>query len=154
MPFRFRLQPVLDYRAKIAEERLRELALAERAYHDTLAAMRRLEDERDATNERFRAPGTQSASTLQICNAYLERIKAAMEHQRGVIAAAEAEVKRAHEAARAATLDKKVLEVLKARKRAEYEEWVALLENRDLDESNIFLNETRRRARREAAEAP
>lgn len=148
MAFRFRLQPLLDHRARIAEEKLRELGRAEAAYRAQLAELARIEAELEQNDEKIRQPGPRSAAMLQLQGNYKNHLKLMALHQKSRISEAEAVVANKREAVRVATLEKKTLEVLKERKIAEYEERLQLLENRDLDDSNIGLTENRRRERR------
>jgi flagellar biosynthesis chaperone FliJ len=116
--FRFRLQPVLDVRERVQDERQRDLALKKRDLVEAETALAALEADRDDQR------------------AALVRGHRAIEDQAVRVSACGDEVDRAKAKLVAANTDRKVLETLRTRRRDAFNAEVAQAEQREVDDQN------------------
>lgn len=130
--FRFRLQRVLDIRDQIRDEARQELGRrnAELAHQQSILngledELRRLEPGRD---------GTLTAGELMLTGAYALRVQQLIEQQLVRVEEARREVVVAQERYIQANKEAKALEMLKDRKRAEYDQEALKEEINQLDE--------------------
>jgi flagellar FliJ protein len=135
--FRFRLQPVLDVRERIQDERQRELALKQRDLGQAEAELAGLfhdrETQRDALTREHRTFGVEELRAAYAHLAYLDR---AIDDQAVRVAACTDEVLRAQAKLVAANTDRKVLETLRTRRHDAFRADAALVEQREVDDQN------------------
>jgi flagellar FliJ protein len=135
--FRFRLQPVLDVRERVQDERQRDLALKKRDLVEAETALAALEADRDdqraALVRGHRSFGVDELRTAYAHLAYLDR---AIEDQAVRVSACGDEVDRAKAKLVAANTDRKVLETLRTRRRDAFNAEVAQAEQREVDDQN------------------
>lgn len=135
--FRFRLQPVLDVRARLQDERQRELALAQRDTNDAEAALADLEDARDAQRAALtREHRSIDGDALRATYAHLAYLDRAIDDQLARVAACRAEVEQAQARLLAANTDRKVLETLRDRRYEAFNAQAALAEQLEVDDQN------------------
>jgi flagellar export protein FliJ len=135
--FRFRLQPVLDVRTRVQDERARELALKQRDHSEAEAAHAALEAEREAQraalSENHRAFDVDALRATYAHLAYLDR---AIDDAAVRVAACADEVERAQRQLLAATTDRKILETLRTQRHEAFTSDAALVEQRETDDQN------------------
>jgi flagellar FliJ protein len=135
--FRFRLQPVLDVRERIQDERQRELALKRRELEEAETVLTALDTDRHEKREALtRDHRSFGADDLRATYAYLAYLDRAIEDQAVRIAACNDEVVRAQTQLVAANTDRKVLETLRTRRHEAFTADAALVEQRELDDQN------------------
>jgi flagellar export protein FliJ len=135
--FRFRLQPVLDVRARVQEERQRDLAFALRDLADAQTALGDLSAARDAQRESLtREHRSFDVDALRTTYAHLAYLDRAIDDQAVRVAACGDEVERAQARLRAASTDRKVLETLRARRHDAFTALAAQAEQYEVDEQN------------------
>ena len=135
--FVFALEPVLEHRKRIEEERQQELAIAQHALNEATAALLALHDRfRKHSNSLREDHKSFDVETLRLHYAHLEFLDRAITEQEAVVA----QRKNEHEAARRVLLvaakEKKALEKLKDRRREAHVLAENLIEQRELDDSN------------------
>ena len=130
--FRFRLQRILDIRDQIRDEARQELGRrnAELAHQQSVLAG--LEDE--LTRLQPGKDGTLTAGELMLMGAYALRVQQLIEQQLVRIEEARREVVVAQEKYIQANKDAKALEMLKDKKRSEYDQEMLKEEINQLDE--------------------
>ena len=135
--FTFRLDPVLDLRERVEDEKLRVFALKQRdlaearAVPDALVADRQYQ--RDSLTG---AHKSLDAETLRATYAHLDYLDRAIEANDERIAACVAECDRALAVLTDASKDRKVLETLKERRREIYDTQEAEADQRESDDQN------------------
>jgi flagellar FliJ protein len=135
--FRFRLQSVLDVRARVQDERQRELALSQRDLSDAAAALADLNDAREEqrgalTREHHRF----DVEALRATYAHLAYLDRAIEDQAVRVAACRDEADRAQARLIAANTEKKVLETLRTRRYEAFNAQATVAEQQESDEQN------------------
>lgn len=135
--FRFALEPVLERRKRIEEEKQQELALAQHALDAATADLLALHDRfRKHSNILREDHKSFDVETLRLHYAHLEFLDRAITEQEGVVALRKTE----HEAARRVLLvaakEKKALEKLKERRRDAHVLAENLIEQREIDDNN------------------
>ncbi|GAC1591320.1 MAG: flagellar export protein FliJ [Candidatus Velthaea sp.] len=137
MKFKFRLDPVLDLRERVEDEKQRTLSTKQRDLIDAQAVCDSLENEREVHRSALTS-GHQSldAHALRVTYAHLDYLDREIEAQSERIAACAAEVERALAALSDASKDRKVLETLKVRRREAFDATVAQADQRELDDQN------------------
>jgi flagellar protein FliJ len=135
--FRFALEPVLDHRERIEEEKQQVLAqrqLELKAAQDELA---RLNGEFKRYSTALRDEHAKlSSEELRWHYAHLEFLDRCMTMQHGVIVQRRAVVDRARADLVEASKDRKVIEKLKDRRREEHQAFEAAQEQKELDDTN------------------
>lgn len=135
--FRFRLQPVLDVRERVVDERQRDLALKKRELIEAEAALAALEAERDAERAALmRDHRSFGVDELRAAYAHLAYLDRAIEDQAVRVRACCDEVDRAQATLVAANTDRKVLETLRTRRHDAFNADVAQAEQREVDDQN------------------
>ncbi len=135
--FRFRLQPVLDHRGRIVDERQRDLALKQRERSDAQAIGAALDADREAHRASLmRDHESFDVDRLRATYTYLAALDRAIDDHAIRLAACEAEVVTAQAKLLEANTDRKVLETLKTRRYEAFVADAALLEQRDGDDQN------------------
>ena len=155
--FRFSLQPLLDWRARVEEEKQRDFAAARRLLEDCDRELACLADEYARSAKRLVA-STCAARTadLRLGDSYLRFMRAAMKGQRSRRHDLQATFDRARDALVTASRERRVIEKLKERRRREFEATEARREELEIDESNARRHERATReglARRQAETA-
>lgn len=135
--FRFALEPVLEHRKRIEEERQQELAIAQHALNEATAELLTLHDRfRQHSNILREDHKSFDVETLRLHYAHLEFLDRAITDQEGVVALRKSE----HEAARRVLLvaakEKKALEKLKERRRDAHVLAESLIDQREIDDNN------------------
>ncbi|MBV8727406.1 MAG: flagellar export protein FliJ [Candidatus Eremiobacteraeota bacterium] len=135
--FRFALQPVLDHRHRIEEERQQELAVLKRALNEETVRLAALHNEfRTYSNRLRREHSAMNVEDLRLHYAHLEFLDRAITEQEAVVAQKKVE----HEAGRVrlveASRDKKALEKLRERRREAHMLEQDRAEQRELDDAN------------------
>ena len=130
--FTFRLQKVLNYREQIRDEKRQELVLrnAELAHEESV--LRGLEAERERSQ--LALDGIVRASEISIRGAYSLRLKGLIEAAVERVAAAHARVAEARERYLEADRDARAMEMLRDKRRTEYDQEVSREETAQLDE--------------------
>ena len=135
--FRFRLQPVLDLRGRIVDERQREMALKLRDLTEAQALAARLEAEREARRGALtRDHAGFDVETLRATYAHLAYLDRSIEDHAVRVAACVAEFDRAQVRLVEASTDRKVLETLKTRRYEVFVAGEAVVEQREVDDQN------------------
>jgi flagellar FliJ protein len=137
MRFKFALEPVLDHRERIEDEKQQMLAERQRE-------LKVAEDELARMNAEFKRYSTAlredhaklSSDELRWHYAHLEYLDRCMTMQHGVIYQCRAAVDRARADLASASKDRKVIEKLKDRRFEEYQAVLAAQEQKDLDDTN------------------
>ena len=135
--FKFTLEPVLEHRERIEDEK--QQVLAER-----LRELQAAEDELARLNGEFKRYSTAlredhaklSSDELRWHYAHLEFLDRCMTMQHGIIFQRRAAVERARADLVAASKERKVIEKLKDRRFEEYQALEAAQEQKDLDDTN------------------
>ena len=135
--FKFALEPVLDHRERIEDEKQQILAQCERE-------LKAAEDELARMNAEFKRYSmalrddhtTLSSEELRWHYAHLEYLDRCMTMQHGVIYQCRAAVDCARADLAAASKDRKVIEKLKDRRLEEHRAVQAAQEQKDLDDTN------------------
>lgn len=135
--FKFTLEPVLDHRERIEEEK--QMLLAERQRE-----LKAAEDELARLNSEFKRYSTSlredhaklSSDELRWHYAHLEFLDRCMTMQHGIIFQRRAAVDRARGDLVAASKERKVIEKLKDRRYEEYQALEAVQAQKDLDDTN------------------
>jgi flagellar protein FliJ len=137
MKFTFRLDPVLEQRERVEQERAGEHA---RALADQLAAQRLYDDiatKRDELRARLvREHASFDAESLRSTYLHLDYLDRALVAARQRVDACIAETERARRRLVDAAKDRKVLETLKERRREAFQLEAALADQRELDDQN------------------
>ncbi|GAC1404094.1 MAG: hypothetical protein NVSMB64_06800 [Candidatus Velthaea sp.] len=137
MKFKFRLDPVLDLRERVENEKQRVFALKQRDLMEAEAVRDAFDASRDAQRSLLRnGHKLLDVDTLRATYAHLEYLDRAIEAQDERIAACAAEVQRALAALTDASKDRKVLETLKVRRREAFDATVAQADQRESDDQN------------------
>jgi flagellar protein FliJ len=135
--FRFTLDPVLEHRERIEQERAGEHA---RALADQLTAQRTFDDlatKRDELRARLvREHARFDAESLRSTYLHLDYLDRALVAARQRVGACIAETERARRRLVDAAKDRKVLETLKERRREAFQLDAALADQRELDDQN------------------
>jgi flagellar FliJ protein len=135
--FRFRLQPVLDVRTRVVEERQRELAVKTRDLADAELALADLNDARETQRESLtRDHRSFDVDALRTTYAHLAYLDRALDEQAVRVAACRDEVERAQGRLLAASTDRKVLETLRSRRYEAFNLHAAALEQNEVDDQN------------------
>jgi flagellar export protein FliJ len=140
--FRFRLQPVLDYRERTERARAGDHARALAAQLDAEAARDDLVGRRDAARRRLTEEHQRlDADALRFTYAHLDYLDRAIVAAQQRVDACVAETAQAQARLIAAARDRRVLETLKDRRREAFLLDATLLEQRELDDQNARLYE-------------
>lgn len=116
--FKFRLQRILDLRIRIRDEARQELVRCNSERDHQIYVLAQLQDEFMQLG--LAEGGTYSASDITRLGAYAERLSAAIDQQRQVVAEAIKVAEVSHASYIAASREAKVMELLKDKKLQEY----------------------------------
>ena len=130
--FRFRLERVLQYRQVVRQEKKRELALKIAQLRE---AEKRMEELRQAQIANA-LPESRAVNLdeFMLRGRYAARLKEDIEKQQEVMAIAQRQVEEAREVYVEAAKEAKTLEMLKEKRKTEYEEYQNKEEDKILDE--------------------
>lgn len=135
--FRFHLQPVLDQRGRIADERQRVLAAKMRDLTEAEAEAARLHAEREAQRDALTHDHARfDVEKLRATYAHLAFLDRSIDDHAVRVAACRTEVERAQAGLIAANMDRKVLETLKTRRFEAFEAAEAQVDQREVDDQN------------------
>jgi flagellar protein FliJ len=151
--FKFYLQPLLDWRKRVADEKQREFASCRRALDDCSDELERLAGLGRRCAEQLAAAATGCAADLRLRDAHLRSVDAALARQRRRLCELQTACELARDELVAASRDRRVLERLSERRRQAFEAQEARRDELELDESNARSHDrdlrerpTRRRA--------
>ncbi len=130
--FRFRLQRILDIRDQIRDELRQELGRRNQELLHQESILKGLEDE--LRQLRIKQDGIITASELLLTGAYALRVQQLIERQVAKVEEARLAVVEAREKYIQANKDAKALEMLKDKKKEEYQQELLHEENNQLDE--------------------
>lgn len=135
--FKFSLEPVLDQRERIEEEKQLAFAARRRELQAAQAELDRLDGQFRLNSDRLRRDHkTLAAGDLCAHYAHLEYLDRAITMQHGVLSQCRFAVERARVDLLEAGKERKVIEKLKERRLGEYRQLAAAQEQKDLDDSN------------------
>lgn len=135
--FAFSLQPVLDHRKRIEDEKQQTVAIRSRAHEDAKAELQRLNDEFRACSAELRDRHRQlTIEDLRLHYAHLQYLDRAIEAQAGLVAERRAALDRARNDLIEASKDRKVVDKLKDRRRVAYVAEEMRVEQIELDDGN------------------
>ncbi len=135
--FVFTLQPVLDQRQRVEEEKQQIVAQRRRALDDAEAELKRLNHQFRDSSERLRtAHRDLSAEDLRLHYAHLSFLDRTIVAQIQVVAERRLALDRARTDLLAASKERKVVEKLKSRRREGYVAEAARQEQNALDDNN------------------
>jgi flagellar FliJ protein len=130
--FAFRLQRVLDLRARIRDERRQELVIRRAEYERQMVIL--LDLEREISRDLVDATGTHCAGKFLLAGAYVARLRAQRIEQQARVNAAEKVMEQARTLYIEASRDAQALERLKERRKVEHLEASLREEGQMLDE--------------------
>lgn len=135
--FVFTLQPVLDQRQRVEDEKQQVVAQRRRAVDDAEAELNRLNQEFRASSERLRTEHRAlSSEDLRLHYAHLSFLDRTIVAQIAVVAERRVSLDRARADLLAASKERKVVEKLKDRRHEAHVAEAARLEQNALDDSN------------------
>ena len=135
--FLFQLQPVLEHRERIEDEKQQAMAVRQLALDESERELRRLNDEFRAHSNELRARHKElTAGELQTHYAHLQFIDRCIVAQITVVAERRVAVDRARIDLLAASKDRKVVEKLKDRRRETHNVEELRVEQNELDDAN------------------
>lgn len=135
--FAFALQPVLEHRERIEDEKQQVLAVRQLALDEAERELKRLNDEFRANSEELRGRHKDlDADALRLYYAHLQFIDRCIVAQIRVVAERRVELDRARTDLLAASKDRKVVEKLKDRRRESHALEEMRHEQSELDDTN------------------
>ena len=135
--FTFQLQPVLEHRQRIEDEKQQQVAIRQRALDDAERELRRLNDDFREYSERLRS-GHKGLTTeeLRLFYAHLQFLDRNIVAQIRVVAERRVAVDRARLELLAARKERKVVEKLKEKRRLAFISEELRVEQNELDDGN------------------
>lgn len=135
--FRFALQPVLDQRERIEDEKQQVVAQKRRALDEAEAELKRLNAEfRENTESLRRRHKSLTGDELRLIYAHLQFIDRCTVQQIHVVAERRVALDRARVDLLAASKERKVVEKLKERRKTAHDTEAARVEQNELDDGN------------------
>ena len=135
--FRFTLQPVLEHRQRIEDEKQQVLAQRKRALDAAETELQRLNAEFRASSNALREQHRSfDADTLRLHYAHLQFLDRTIVEQIKIVAERRVALERARTDLLAASKDRKVVEKLKDRRRETYVAEESRIEQNELDDNN------------------
>lgn len=135
--FTFALQPVLDHRKRIEDERKQTLALRQRALDDAKRELKRLNDDfRQHSNELLTRHRELAIEDLRLHYAHLQFLDRSILAQTKIVAERQAAVDRARADLVEASKNRKVVDKLKERKKSVFVAEELRIEQLELDDGN------------------
>jgi flagellar protein FliJ len=152
--FAFGLQPLLDLRARVEEEKQRDFAACRRALDASRHEVERLAKARQrCTKELAESARARSAVDLRLRDAHLRYLERAVDAQRRRAVELQADCERSRQELMAASRERRVIEKLKERQRILFEAEEARREELELEDANARRHERAARERRARAQA-
>lgn len=152
--FAFGLQPLLELRARVEEEKQRDFAARRRALDASRHEIDRLVKARQrCTKELAESARARSPVDLRLRDAHLRYLERAIGAQRGRTVELSGECDRSREELIAASRERRVIEKLKERQRRLFEAEEARREELELDDGNARRHERAARERLARAQA-
>jgi flagellar protein FliJ len=156
--FEFRLQPLLDRRKRVEEEKQGKCAACRRAVEESGRELARLDvAQRRTAKQLVETALTRPVADVRLREAYLRSVEAAIHDVRRQRGEAETAWERAREELVSASRERRAIEKLKERRREAFEAERARREELELDESNarcydrsVWKRQAARRAERAA----
>lgn len=135
--FRFTLQPLLEQRKRVEDQRQQALALRQLALDGARSEFDRLDAEFRVSALSLRAQhGALEAEELRLHYAHLQYLDRAIVAQIRTVAERQVELDRARDDLLAASKDRKVVDKLKERRRQTHSDEEVRLDQRELDDGN------------------
>lgn len=135
--FVFSLQPVLEQRQRIEDEKQQIVAQRRRACDEAEAELKRLNDEFRESTERLRASHAElEAEDLRLHYAHLQFLDRTIVAQIQIVAERRVALDRARNDLLAASKERKVVEKLKSRRKDAHVAEEARIEQNELDDGN------------------
>ena len=145
--FRFGLQPLLDWRARVEEEKQRDFTASRRLLEDCERELEDLSAVYALCARRLAASaGAQRAADLRVGDSWLLCLRSAMEGERSRRGRLQRACDQARNALIAASRERRVIEKLKERRRREFDAAEARREELEIDECNAGRHERAVRA--------
>jgi flagellar protein FliJ len=135
--FAFALQPVLDHRKRIEDEKKQTLAIRQRAVDEAKRELQRLDDEFRAHSEELRSKHRElRLEELRLHYAHLQFLDRTIEAQARIVAERQAAADRARSDLVEASKNRKVVDKLKDKRRVAFVAEELRLEQLELDDGN------------------
>lgn len=135
--FKFSLEPVLDHRERIEDEKQQIFAARQHELRDAEQELARLNGDFKRFSTALREDHAQlSTEELRWHYAHLEFLDRCITMQHAVISQHRAAVERARQDLVEASKDRKVMEKLKDKRRGEHQALEASIEQKELDDAN------------------
>ena len=135
--FAFRLQPLLEQRKRVEQEKQRDFAATRRIRDEGRRELERLADARRWFMQQLAASArAHPPAALRLRDAHLRSIESALDRQRGRLEELEAAYDRAREALLSASRERRVIEKLKERRQRDFEAEQTRREALELDDAN------------------
>jgi flagellar protein FliJ len=135
--FRFTLQPVLDHRERIEDEKQQIVAQRKRALDDAERELRRLNDEFRSNSERLRQEHRAlGAEELRVRYAHMQFLDRAIVAQIRAVAERRVNFDRARAELLAASKERKVVEKLKDRRKEAHDAEEQRVAQNEMDDQN------------------
>ena len=146
--FDFRLQPLLQRRKRIEDEKRRDFAACRRVRDEGRCELERLSDEsRRSVEQLVTSACMRPAAELRLRDAHLRSLEAAIDDQHRRLREYEASCESAREALISASQERRVMERLKERWRRAFEADEGRREALELDEANARRHDHAARTR-------
>jgi flagellar protein FliJ len=138
--FSFTLQPVLDHRKRIEDQKQQTLATRQRAWEEARRELDRLNDEFRANSRELRERHRElEVEELRLRYAHLQFLDRSIDAQIKVVAERQVALDRARKDLIAASKNRKVVDKLKERKRDAHTAEELRLEQIELDDGNARM---------------
>lgn len=138
--FNFTLQPVLEHRKRIEDQKQQTLATRQRAWDEARRELGRLNDEFRANSRELRDRHRElEVEELRLRYAHLQFLDRSIDAQIKVVAERQVALDRARKDLIAASKNRKVVDKLKERKRDAYTAEEMRLEQIELDDGNARM---------------
>ncbi|MHB8147226.1 MAG: flagellar export protein FliJ [Vulcanimicrobiaceae bacterium] len=135
--FRFPLQPLLEHRGRIEDQKQQAVALRQIAHDEARRDLDRLDREFRESSSRLRTEHKRyDLEELRLHYAHIQFLDRAIVAQIRVVAERRTELDRSREELLAASKERKIVEKLKERRRATYVGEEVRMEQNELDDGN------------------
>jgi flagellar FliJ protein len=149
-PFTFNLQPLLEVRERIEDDRKREYAGGLAEHRVVLSRLQAAENELQASLARLRSDNMRrDPRAFEDAFAEVSYLRELLQVARRHVHESEQRLQRLRESLLAATKDKNVMEKLKERRKEQYMEARRLREEEEIDDANVIKTSNRATLRRE-----
>ena len=135
--FHFTLQPVLQHRERVEDEKQQAVALKKRALDEADAELRRLNAEFRENADRLRESHREiETEELRLTYAHLQFLDRCIVSQIQIVAERRVVLERARKELQVASKERKVVDKLKERRKAAHQTEAARIEQNELDDGN------------------